>query len=86
MAKNYSPITGDECVLMLKRLGHSTTAKGLARCLSSTWLVTDSRAVATALRQPVKDGRVTRRYKRPAPGEQVCAFYRFVRLKPKGGN
>lgn len=71
-------ITAEQCVLALKKHGLSTTAKELAECIG----MTDSRAVATALRKPVRDGRVSINYKR---GLGLGAHYRFVRLTAKGG-
>jgi hypothetical protein len=66
-------ITAEQCVKALKARNLSTTAKRLAEYMGET----QSRAVATALRNPVKDGRV-----------KVCfsgglTYYRFVRLKAK---
>ena len=68
-------ITAEQCVVALKKRGLSTTAKDLAEFIG----MTDSRAVATALRQPVKDGRVTINYKR---GQGLGAHYRFKRMTP----
>ena len=68
-------ITAEQCVMALKRRDLRTTARALA-----DYLGTDSRAVATALRKPVKDGRVKIRYTR---GLGFGAEYRFVRLKAK---
>jgi hypothetical protein len=62
-------ITAEDCVRMLKTLGRSSTAADVARCMCVT-----SRHVATALRQPAADGRVTRRF------IKGLAWYRFVRL------
>jgi hypothetical protein len=61
-----------DCVIALKKHKLSTSAKSLALLLS-----TDSRAVATALRQPVNDERISRTFKKG------IAFYRFVRLTPR---
>lgn len=69
-----SSITADMCVRALKDHKLSTTAKVVAELLG-----TSSRAVATALRAPCEDGRVSRRFKKG------IALYRFVRLKPKQG-
>ena len=69
-------ITAEQCVMALKRRNLRTTAKALAEYIGET----DSRAVATALRQPVRDGRVKIRYTR---GLGFGAEYRFVRLKAK---
>lgn len=66
-----SKITCDQAVRALKELGTSSPAKNIAARLD-----TDSRAVATALRQAVKDGRVSWSFK------EGIAFYRFVRLTP----
>jgi hypothetical protein len=46
-------ITGDDCVVALKKLGGGVTAKAIAAELGTT-----SRAVATAMRTPLNDGRV----------------------------
>jgi hypothetical protein len=62
-------VTAEDCVRTLKKLGLSSTAADVARCMGVT-----SRHVATALRQPAKDGRVTRRFIKGR------AWYRFVRL------
>lgn len=64
-----SKITCDQAVRALKELRTSNPAKNIAAKLG-----TDSRAVATALRQAVKDGRVTWSF------IKGIAFYRFVRL------
>lgn len=68
-------ITCEDAVRALKNEGLSTTAKCLAQHLPGS----DSRAVATALRKAVKDGRVTWTFKKG------IAFYRFKRLTPKEG-
>lgn len=70
-------ITGDQVVYTLKCIGKAQTAADIA-----THLGTDSRAVATALRQPVEDGRVARTWRR----SKQKASYRFVRLKAKAVN
>ena len=67
-------ITADDAVKALKKHGLTTTAKVVAQLLD-----TDPRAVATALRLPVNDGRVSRRFKKG------IAWYRFNRLTPNGG-
>lgn len=67
-------ITGEQAVAALKQLGTAQSAASIANFLG-----TDSRAVATALRRPVEDGRVSLSWRRKA-GK---ASYRFVRLKPK---
>jgi hypothetical protein len=67
-------ITCEQAVLVLKELRLSSTAKIVAAELN-----TDSRAVATALRAAVKDGRVSWSFKKG------IAWYRFVRLSPKKG-
>lgn len=69
-------ITAEQCVMALKRRNLATTASELAEHIGET----DSRAVATALRKPVKDGRVKIRYTR---GLGFGASYRFVRLKAR---
>jgi len=66
-------VTAEQCVMALKRRNLNTTARVLADYMGNT----DSRAVATALRNPVKDCRV-----------KICfsgglTYYRFVRLKAK---
>lgn len=66
-------ITAEQCVRALKQHGLSTSAKNIAVMLGNT----DSRAVATALRKPTRDGRVSWTFKKG------IAFYRFVRLKAK---
>lgn len=65
-------ITCEDAVLMLKKLKLSNQAKNIAARLG-----TDSRAVATALRAAVKDGRVSINYKKG------IGFYRFKRLTAK---
>jgi hypothetical protein len=67
-------IKAEDAVLALKKISTSQSAKFVAERLG-----TDSRAVATALRGPVADGRVgiTYRY-----GGGI-ALYRFKRLKAK---
>ncbi len=67
-------ITAEQCVKALKARNLSTTAKQLAEYMGET----DSRAVATALREPVRDGRVKIHYAR---GIGLVANYRFVRMK-----
>jgi hypothetical protein len=63
-----------DAVMALKKHGLTAHAKVIAEILG-----TDSRAVATALRNAVDDGRVSRRYKRG------LALYRFKRLTPNCG-
>ena len=65
-------ITCEDAVLALKKHGLSTTAKCLAQLLPGA----DSRAVATALRNATRDGRVTITYRKG------IAWYRFKRLTP----
>ena len=67
-------VTGEDVVLTLKRAAKSCTAKEIAERIGVAWGV-DSRAVATAARKPVKDGRVTISYRKG------IGFYRFVRLR-----
>lgn len=67
-------ITAVDAVLELKRLGTATTARELAYYLGTT-----SRAVATALRGPVKDGRIKITYHR----KTQQATYRYLRLNAK---
>jgi len=64
-------VTAEQCVRALKTHGLSSSAKVISQFVDA-----DSRAVATAMRQPVRDGRVTITWKRG------IAFYRFKRLKP----
>lgn len=74
--KASSPITGEMCIQRLKHHGVNMTAKELAASLGTG----DSRAVATALRKPTKDGRV--KWGKWING---VATSRFVRLSVKGG-
>jgi hypothetical protein len=67
-------ITANDAVKALKEMKLSTTAKAVALRLG-----TDARAVATALRLPVKDGRVTISYRKG------IGHYRFKRLTPNCG-
>jgi hypothetical protein len=72
-------ITCDDAVRALKRIGRSSTAS-----LIACELKTSSRAVATALREAVNDGRVSIRYgaARSYTGAKLqVALYRFKRLK-----
>lgn len=71
-------ITAQMCVEALKAVGKSIPAKELADFITRT----DSRAVATALRKPVHDGRVKMIYNRKNRGVWT---YRFVRMTAKGG-
>lgn len=68
-------ITTADAVLALKKRGTAHHASALAADLGCT-----SRAVATALRAAVADGRVTMRFTKQSAG---AAFYRFVRLTAK---
>lgn len=65
-------ITTADAVLALKARRTAHPASALALDLGVT-----SRAVATAMRGAVSDGRVTMRFKKG------IALYRFQRLKPK---
>lgn len=65
-------ITCEDAVLALKKRQLSTPAYCLCEVLDA-----DSRAVATALRAAVKDGRVTISYRKGR------GYYRFVRLSPR---
>ena len=65
-------LTCQQAVLALKLRGLSTSAKSLGSAIG-----VDSRAVATALRAAVNDGRVTITYRKG------LGFYRFKRLKAK---
>lgn len=69
-----SKVTAEQCVRALKEIGLSTPAARLAERMGTT-----SRAVATALRQPCHDGRVSWNFRKGV------AWYRFVRLSAKGG-
>lgn len=85
-------ITGEMCVKVLKEhkefsliyaADQAITAKDIARALD-----TDSRAVATALRKPVKDGRVKTVADRKHWSKFGVWCYKFVRSTPakkKGG-
>lgn len=68
-------ITASDCVLALKLHKLSINAAALADIMG-----TDSRAVATALRKPTSDGRVSIHYKKG------IGWYRFVRMSPKKGS
>jgi len=70
-------ITCKDAVLFLKKRGLSTTAESIALAMTHAGCATTSRAVATALRSAVNDGRVTITFRRGR------GFYRFVRLTPK---
>lgn len=77
---NDAKITGEDAVRALKKLGRSVPATEIAAALS-----TSPRAVATALRAAVNDGRVSIRYgaARSFSGAKLqVALYRFKRLKP----
>jgi hypothetical protein len=65
-------ITCADAVLALKKMGVASPAKNIAARLG-----TDSRAVATALRGAVADGRVTIAYRRG------IGSYRFKRLSAR---
>ena len=67
-------LTCDEAVLALKRLKVTASAKHIAACTA-----TSPRAVATALRKAIGDGRVTVRF------TKGVAWYRFKRLTPNCG-
>lgn len=64
-------ITTAQAVQALKAIGLSSTAQLIASRMG-----TDSRAVATALRGAVRDGRVTITYRKG------IGWYRFKRLLP----
>ena len=64
-----------DAVMVLKNTKARMTAKEIGELLN-----TDSRAVATALRQATSDGRVHWLFKKG------IARYRFTRLTPNGGN
>jgi hypothetical protein len=67
-------VTADAVVRACKALGTAHPAKAIAAKLG-----TDARAVATAARRPVADGRLRIWY----PKGSAVALYRFVRLSPK---
>lgn len=67
-------ISDKDVVQAARAIGKSCTAKDIAAWIGGT----DSRAVATAARKPVDDGRITRRYAKSAN----VAQYRFKRLTP----
>lgn len=69
-----SAITCDQAVRALKEIGCSQPARVIA-----TYMGTDSRAVATALRGAVSDGRVSISFRH----KDGVARYRFVRLAAK---
>ena len=71
-------VTGAECVLALKMLNKSSTAKEIAAVLD-----TDSRNVATALRMPHEDGRV--KWGKWINGVATYKFVRSTPAKVKGG-
>jgi hypothetical protein len=71
-------ITGDDCVKCLKTMSNGSTAADIAFLLN-----TDSRAVATALRKPVKDGRV--KWGKFVRGVATYTFLRSTPAKVKGG-
>lgn len=71
-------ITGEMVVRALKAIGRSETVKAIAAKLGTT----DTRAIATAARAPVKDGRITISYRHSKRNRGV-ALYRFVRLTAK---
>ena len=67
-------ITAQDAVLAGRGMGRACTAKEIAEYIGGT----DSRAVATALRTPTCDGRVTINYRR------AVATFRFKRLSTTG--
>jgi hypothetical protein len=70
-----SRITAEMCVMALKKQRTSMSAKAIAERVGG-----DSRAVATALRKPTRDGRINWTFKKG------IAWYRFVRLTAKKGD
>lgn len=68
-------ITADTVVRAARALRTAHPAKAIAAKLGTY----DSRAVATAARKPVADGRLSIWY----PKGSAVALYRFVRLTPK---
>lgn len=70
-------INAHNVVLTLKLAGRAMDARTIAELLGGT----DSRAVATAARKPVADGRIKIRY----PRGLNRALYRFVRMTAKAG-
>lgn len=71
-------ITGDDCVQCLKTMPSGGRAADIAFMLG-----TDSRAVATALRKPIKDGRV--KWGKFVKGVATYTFLRSTPAKVKGG-
>lgn len=77
-------ITGDDCVKVLKAMPNGGTAAEIASLLNRASLLnTDSRAVATALRKPVNDGRV--KWGKFVKGVATYTFLRSTPAKVKGG-
>lgn len=70
--KSVKKITVEDAVRALKNRKTAHPARALADDLGVT-----SRAVATAMRNAVADGRVTIRFKKG------IALYRFIRLTPR---
>lgn len=70
--KAAKKITAEQAVRELQAVGLSTNAAALADRMGTT-----SRAVATALRSPTQDGRVSITYRKG------IGFYRFKRLRAK---
>lgn len=68
-------VTAEDCVQALKNIGLPVTAAALAGYMGTT-----SRAVATALRKPMRDGRVTAKFSKKTG---ICTW-RFKRMR-KGG-
>lgn len=64
----------EDVVVALKQIGLTVTANAIAQRLG-----TDSRAVATAVRAAVNDGRVKITFPKRGGGP---AYYRFVRITP----
>lgn len=74
-------ITAEMCVAATRDAGKAVTAQEIAAIIGDT----TSRSVATALRNPLKDGRVKAVRNRENWKARNCWTYRFVRLTAKKG-
>lgn len=72
--KTLAKVTADDCVRAAQAIRTACSAQQIAERLG-----TSPRAVATAIRSAVKDGRVSIRF----PKGLNMALYRFVRVKAK---
>lgn len=70
-------IAGEDAVLAVKSIGRACCAVEIAERLG-----VDSLAVATALRAPCNDGRVSIAYRKAFGSRQRLGCYRFKRMKP----